>query len=133
MITGSERFGKYLRRLRVGRRLSLEKVEELSHDHPERVTRSHLSRVENGGSLPTLPRLRTLSRLYGEKMSDLVERLEFDLQVERAGEVDVTGRSADELEAEAKIEAERGELYRAFGLLEAAADRLQLIFFIPIQ
>lgn len=125
-ITGSRRFGRYLKRLRERKRLSLDKVEELSHDQPERVTRSHLSRIENGKSLPTLPRLMTLSRLYGQKVSDLTQRLEFDVQFEKAAPIDLTGRSLDELEAEARLEAERGELIRAFHLLEAAADLFTL-------
>ena len=45
---GSEAFGAYLRKLRETRRLSLDAVEELSAAFPEKVTKSHLSRIENG-------------------------------------------------------------------------------------
>ena len=42
------RFGTYLRRLRESRKLSLDAVEELAAGYPERITKSHLSRIENG-------------------------------------------------------------------------------------
>ena len=75
-------FGKYLRRIREERRLSLDAVEEMSlaPELPERVTKSHLSRIENGQAIPTFPRMFTLSQIYGVPVSFLAERFELSLR-----------------------------------------------------
>jgi len=93
---GNPHFGAYLRRVREGKRLSLDAVEELSAAFPEKVTKSHLSRVENGLALPTFPRLMAMSHIYGVPIASLAERYELDL---RRGmvKVDLTGKSEAEL------------------------------------
>jgi transcriptional regulator with XRE-family HTH domain len=77
---GSEAFGAYLRKLREGRRLSLDAVEELSSGFPEKVTKSHLSRIENGLALPTFPRLMAMSHIYGVPIASMAERYEMELR-----------------------------------------------------
>ncbi len=81
-LTGSKRFGNYLRRLREGRKLSLDAVVEMSTEFPEKLTKSHLSRMENGQALPSFPRLYALSRIYGVPTSSLAELFELDLELE---------------------------------------------------
>jgi transcriptional regulator with XRE-family HTH domain/predicted negative regulator of RcsB-dependent stress response len=77
---GSAAFGGYLKRLRETRRLSLDAVEELSAAFPEKVTKSHLSRIENGLALPTFPRLMAMSHIYGVPIASLAERYEIELR-----------------------------------------------------
>ncbi len=79
---GSRRFGEYLRKVREGRRLSLDSVEEMSAGFPERVTKSHLSRIENGLAYPTFTRLFALSRIYGVPIASIAERFDLVLQQE---------------------------------------------------
>jgi len=64
-LTESRRFGRYLRRIREERKLSLDSVEEMTLSYPERITKSHLSRIENGQAVPTFPRMFALSQIYG--------------------------------------------------------------------
>ena len=75
-----KRFGTYLRKVREERKMSLDAVEEMSVGLPERVTKSHLSRIENGQAIPTFPRMFTLSRIYGIPVSHLAERFEIALR-----------------------------------------------------
>ncbi len=82
--TGNKRFGIYLRRVREGRRLSLDTVEEMSAGFRERVTKSHLSRIENGQAVPSFPRLFTLSRIYGVPIATIAERFDLELQKDLA-------------------------------------------------
>ncbi len=70
----NKRFGGYLRRIREERKLSLAAVEMMSHGLPERVTKSHLSRLENGQATPSFARMYTLSMIYGIPVSSLADR-----------------------------------------------------------
>jgi FimV-like protein len=79
-VPETKRFGKYLRKIREERRLSLDAVEEMSLGLPERVTKSHLSRIENGQAVPSFPRMFTLSQIYGVPVSSLAERFELCLK-----------------------------------------------------
>ena len=74
-----KRFGKYLRGIREDRRLSLDTVEEMTLSYPEPVTKSHLSRIENGQAVPTFPRMFALSQVYGVPIAFLAEKFEIDL------------------------------------------------------
>jgi transcriptional regulator with XRE-family HTH domain len=78
-----ERFGQYLRRIRESKKLSLDAVEELAVGYPDRLTKSHLSRIENGRAEPTFRRLYALSQIYGVPVATLAERFELDLHRER--------------------------------------------------
>jgi len=75
----SRHFGMFLRGLREDRRLSLDTVEEMSAGLPERLTKSHLSRIENGRAIPTFPRMFALSQIYGIPVAYLAERFEVSL------------------------------------------------------
>lgn len=78
-VVESKRFGEYLRKIREERRLSLDAVEEMSLGFRERVTKSHLSRIENGQAIPTFPRMFTLSQIYGVPVTSIAERFEIEL------------------------------------------------------
>ena len=73
-------FGRYLRRIREDRKLSLDAVEEMTVGYPEPVTKSHLSRIENGRAVPTFPRMFALCQVYGVPISSMAERFETDLR-----------------------------------------------------
>ena len=75
----TKRFGMYLRRIRSERRLSLAAVEKMSHGFPGRVTKSHLSRLENGQATPSFARMYTLSMIYEIPVSSLADRFELCL------------------------------------------------------
>ena len=69
MVAGSKRFGSYIRALRESRRLTLEDVERLTMQEPEPVTRSLLSRLENGKARVSALKLMALSRLYRTRLA----------------------------------------------------------------
>ena len=92
---GSRKFGESLRKVREGRRLSLDSVEEMSAGFPERVTKSHLSRIENGLAYPTFTRLFALSRIYGVPIASIAERFDLALQ-QRTDAVPKPGASCRE-------------------------------------
>ncbi len=81
---GVQRFGAYLRRVRESKRLSLDSVEEMSAGFPERITKSHLSRIENGLAIPTFPRLMALGDIYGMPLSVLADRFEIETRSDPA-------------------------------------------------
>lgn len=72
-------FGRYLRRIREDRKLSLDAVEEMTSGYPDRVTKSHLSRIENGSAVPSFGKMFALSQIYGVPISAMAERFEIDL------------------------------------------------------
>lgn len=80
IVTDHRPFGLYLRRIRENRQLSLDAVEEMTVGYPEPVTKSHLSRIENGRAVPTFPRMFALSQVYGVPISSMAERFETDLR-----------------------------------------------------
>ncbi len=61
----AKRFGSFLRKVRERKRLSLDAVEEMSSGYSERLTKSHLSRIENGLAEPSVRKLFALSQIYG--------------------------------------------------------------------
>lgn len=79
-LSENRRFGEYLRKIREHRKLSLDSVEELTVGYPERITKSHLSRIENGQAVPTFPRMFALGEIYGVPISCLAERFEIELR-----------------------------------------------------
>ena len=119
---GNAAFGSYLKKVREGRRLSLDAVEELSAGFPEKVTKSHLSRIENGLALPSFPRLMALSHIYGMPIASLAERYELDL---RRGmtPVDLGVKSDEEVLAEIGKLRPSGRHSEALMLLLALLDR----------
>ena len=86
--------------MREDRKLSLDAVEEMSLSYPGRVTKSHLSRIENGQAEPTFPRMFALSRIYGVPITSLAERFESELS-QALTAVDLAGRTAESLREDA--------------------------------
>jgi len=121
---GSEAFGAYLKKLREGRRLSLDAVEELSTGFPEKVTKSHLSRIENGLALPTFPRLMAMSHIYGTPIASMAERYEIELRREMKP-IDVGGKSLEDVLKDAESYVYSGDFNDALLLIWALLDRHQ--------
>lgn len=119
----TKRFGRFLRKVREGRKLSLDAVEEMSAAFPERLTKSHLSRIENGQAEPSFRKLFALSQIYGVPLVSLAEQYEVDLRRELV-QVDLTGKSEAEIEAEALKLMQGGGYTDALMLLKSAIDRL---------
>lgn len=117
-----KRFGTYLRKVREERRLSLDAVEEMSLGLTERVTKSHLSRIENGQAIPTFPRMFTLSQIYGIPVSFLAERFEISLK-QGMFPRDIASRPVDEIRAEALALRRSGRHAEALLLYEALLER----------
>jgi len=113
IVTENRHFGRYLRRIREDRKLSLDAVEEMTLEYPEPVTKSHLSRIENGRAVPTFPRMFALCQVYGVPISSMAERFETDLR--RGGAVNVDGLTDDEI-------FERLVDFRNCGRYDAALD-----------
>jgi len=121
---GSPAFGGYLKRLRETRRLSLDAVEELSAAFPEKVTKSHLSRIENGLALPTFPRLMAMSHIYGVSIASLAERYEIELRRSmKPAELD--GKSDEAVLREFEGRFYSGDFNEALILVWALADRVR--------
>jgi tetratricopeptide (TPR) repeat protein len=122
---GSVAFGGYLKKLRETRRLSLDAVEELSAAFPEKVTKSHLSRIENGLALPTFPRLMAMSHIYGVRIASLAERYEIELRRSmRPAELD--GKSDESVLHEFEGLFYSGDFNEALILVWALADRVRV-------
>lgn len=119
---GSEAFGAYLKKLREGRRLSLDAVEELSTGFPEKVTKSHLSRIENGLALPSFPRLMAMSHIYGVPIASLAERYEIELRREMKP-VDLRGAADDAVLVEIDGLIRSGDVNEALQAAWALFDR----------
>jgi tetratricopeptide (TPR) repeat protein len=120
--TDSRRFGSYLRRIREERRLSLDAVEEMSLGLPERVTKSHLSRIENGQAIPSFPRMFTLSQIYGVPVSSLAERFELCLKAQMIPP-EAVSQTLDQVLDHARALRRGGRHGEALVLYEIALDR----------
>jgi len=122
LATSGRRFGQYLRRIRESRRLSLDAVEEMTLGYQERVTKSHLSRIENGQAVPTFPRMFALSQVYGVPIASLAERFELDL-CRQMEPVDLAGKTEEDLLVELKRLGLAGDYKTTIALTTAALDR----------
>ena len=118
----NRRFGRYLRSVRESRRLSLDAVEEMSTGYPERITKSHLSRIENGQAVPTFPRMFALSEIYGVPVSSMAERFEIDLKHGMLS-ASIEGKSREEAEEEAESHRYSGHYREAIGLFDYLIER----------
>ena len=121
---GSVAFGAYLKKLRETRRLSLDAVEELSAAFPEKVTKSHLSRIENGLALPNFPRLMAMSHIYGVPIASLAERYEIELR-RSMKPVELTGKSDELVLREFEALVYGGDFNEALILVWALTDRVR--------
>ena len=121
---GSVAFGAYLKKLRETRRLSLDAVEELSATFPDKVTKSHLSRIENGLALPNFPRLMAMSHIYGVPIGSLAERYEIELR-RSMKPVELSGKSDESVLREFEGLVYSGDFNEALILVWALADRVR--------
>jgi transcriptional regulator with XRE-family HTH domain len=119
---GSAAFGAYLKKLRETRRLSLDAVEELSATFPDKVTKSHLSRIENGLALPNFPRLMAMSHIYGVPIASLAERYEIELR-RSMKPVELEGKSDEDVLKECEGLVYGGDWHEVLIRLWALADR----------
>jgi len=120
MVAGSRRFGSYIRALREARRLTLEDVERLTLQEPEPVTRSLLSRLENGKARVSALKLMALSRLYRVRLGLLAERLELSHELAQLEQEGIENWSLDDLLSRARQAGLAGELTRSLLLYERA-------------
>jgi transcriptional regulator with XRE-family HTH domain len=121
-VSKGKEFGRYLRRVREERKLSLDAVEELTATYPDRVTKSHLSRIENGTAVPSFSKMFALSQIYGVPIAALAERFEVDLLRETGPPGPGDRSPADVLVELDRLEstgAYREEVILATALLEA--------------
>lgn len=123
MSIGSTRFGSYLKALRESRKLTLQDVERGTLHDPEPVTRSLLSRLENGKTSVSALKLLALSRLYGVGFGLMAERLELDHELEAAEEADLDRLPPEQLLERAKRAGLKGHVHRALLLYERAEVR----------
>jgi len=96
-VADRRRFGHYLRGVREDRKLSLDAVEELTGGYPDPVTKSHLSRIENGAAVPSFGKMFALSHVYGVPIAALAERFEVDLLREVVAPASVPATPQDAL------------------------------------
>ena len=101
--------------------MSLDAVEEQSLGFPERVTKSHLSRIETGKAVPTFPRVYTLSRIYGIPITQMAERFELDLSTRELGG-EITDADSMHLLELGITETQRGRYSTALRYFEAGMD-----------
>jgi len=116
------RFGNYLRQVREDRKLSLDAVEEMTVGYPGRVTKSHLSRIENGQAVPTFPRMFALSQIYGVPITSLAERFEMDLRRAMLA-TDIEDKSYDELRDESEKLRSQGRYFEVLAIYDAILDQ----------
>jgi transcriptional regulator with XRE-family HTH domain/predicted negative regulator of RcsB-dependent stress response len=121
---GSAAFGGYLKRLRETRRLSLDAVEELSAAFPEKITKSHLSRIENGLANPTFPRLMAMGHIYGVPIASLAERYEIELR-RSMKPAELNEKSDETILREFEGLVYSGDFNEALVLVWALADRVR--------
>jgi len=126
---GVDRLGRHLKRLREDRKLTLGGVEDLSAVFGDRINKTYLFRVERGTTVPTLPRLHILARIYRVRLTALVDILEqARLEQKRKTDfgIDLSKNTFEDIRTKG-IEAEdRGDFARAIQLYEAAAERARL-------
>ena len=131
-VVEKKRFGTYLRRIREERRLSLDAVEEMSQELNERVTKSHLSRIENGQAIPTFPRMFALSQIYGVPVSSLAERFELCL-MQRMFPQDLATKTAEDVMGDAKRLRRSGRHTEALTLYEMLLERPDELSVIDVK
>jgi transcriptional regulator with XRE-family HTH domain len=117
---GNTRFGSYLRALRESRKLTLQDVERGTLHDTEPVTRSLLSRLENGKTSVSALKLLALSRLYGVGFGLLAERLELDQDLAEEDREELAGLEPEDLLARARDAGLKGRIHRALLLYERA-------------
>jgi tetratricopeptide (TPR) repeat protein len=116
-------FGRYLKALRERRGLSLDEVQSLSQVFPEPIGKTYLSRCENGKQKLAFSKMIPLSRIYEVPPEVLVERMELDLELDRAGGPETEGLSFAELTRRGRAASDRGHFTRSYGYLRDAVSK----------
>src|SRR6476659_2116061 len=119
----NQRLGERLRKLRVERKLTLSGVEALTDGYGERINKSYLFRVERGITVPSIPRLRILAKVFRVKLSSLLEVLDNSFEEhERKASLgtDLSKLSYDQLRKEG-IQLERAGDFTQSALFYRAA------------
>lgn len=123
MVSGSKRFGAYMRAIREARRLTLDDVERMTLHESEPVSRSLLSRLENGRARISAMKLLALSRLYHVRLGLLAERLEIDHEAEKIEKERIGEWPVEKLMQKAAEAGRAGHVHRALVLYESAEIR----------
>ena len=90
-------FGRYLKSLRERRGLSLPQAAILSTSSVKPLDKGTLSRLEHGRQRPPVSALIPICHIYQISADALVERLELDTELDRAGAPDTEGIALREL------------------------------------
>ena len=117
---GSQRLGKYLRRLRSGYGYSLRRVEERARAEGGEIDNSQLSRYEKGICYPSFDKLRVLASVFNvsiQSFSDVVELEAYEDLKPEAG-------NPEELIAQGGEALRRGDSGLAFAHYERALESL---------
>lgn len=123
-VVENKEFGRYLRQVREDRKLSLDAVEEMTSGYPDRVTKSHLSRIENGSAVPSFGKLFALSQIYGVPISTMAERFEIDLLRETQA-TDVTASTPAEVLSQLERLEMAGSYREEVALASAMLDAIE--------
>jgi len=97
METAAVAFGRYLKTLRERRGLTLPGAATLSSSCTKPLDKGTLSRLERGKQRPAVSTLIPICHIYMVSADALVERLELDTEVARAGAPETDGIEATDL------------------------------------
>lgn len=107
--------------MRETRKLSLDTVAEMTSGYPEKITKSHLSRIENGHAEPTFRRLHALSQIYDVPVSTMAQQFSLELRrAERRATADVDHSQVSE--ARAREFARQGSYFEALDVVDRMFD-----------
>ena len=116
-------FGRYVKRLRERRGLSLDDLHTRSQSFPETLMKGYMSRVENGRQKLAFAKMIPLSRILEVPPDVLVERMELDLELDKVGGPETEGLSYAELFAGMKAAMDAGDRWAAYGYSRDALVR----------
>jgi len=117
-------FGRFLRRHRERRHLTLDAVEALSFNLGQRISKSNLSRLENCQTSPNLSKLGTLALLYDVPLSEMVERYEIERRLQCLELRTPASSPAETMEA-AIDRMKAGAYLEALALIRSTRERLE--------
>ena len=117
---GSQRLGKYLRRLRSGYGYSLRRVEERARAEGGEIDNSQLSRYEKGICYPSFDKLRVLACVFNVSIQSFSDVVELEAYEDLKPEVG----NAEELVAQGGEALRQGDSGLAFAHYERALESL---------
>ncbi|MFQ5669826.1 MAG: tetratricopeptide repeat protein [Acidobacteriota bacterium] len=115
---GSQRLGRYLRKLRLAYGYTLRHVEEHSSSLGSAIDNSQLSRFEKGKAVPSFDKLRVLARMFNvpvQTFSDILDLQEYDALKPAAA-------NPETLFQQGLAAYERGEYGRSYVVFERLAE-----------